>query len=147
MSYEAQFRQCLIDLDVVGICDLWFHVSPHLPQPKNNDEALATIHYARTQARSIPLRLRCYSHAWLCERGLPSGLPDCWKPKASRLYPHNVNAVGVAVLAMSEANKPMARAIEKAMSDAAMECYADGVTDVDRIRGRMNEARRGVEGS
>jgi hypothetical protein len=46
---------------------------------------------------------------------------------------------------MSSASEPLARAIEKAMSDAVLECYADGVTDVDRIRGRMNEARRGVE--
>jgi hypothetical protein len=145
MDHADAFRRCLIELDVVGICDLWFHVSPHLPQPKNNNEALVTIHYARTQAESIPLRLRCYSHAWLCERGLPSALPDHWKPKAARLYPHNVNAVGVAVKAMSAASVSRARAIEKAMSTAVLECYADGVTDVDRIRDRMNEARRDIE--
>lgn len=146
MNHADAFRRCLIELDVVGICDLWFHVAPHLSQPKNNDEALATMHYARTQASSISLRLRCYSHAWLCERGLPSALPDCWKPKASRLYPHEVKAVGVAVKAMSPASEPVARAIESAMSNAVLECYADGVTDVDRIRSRMDEARRGVEG-
>lgn len=145
MNHADAFQRCLIELDVVGICDLWFHVSPHLPQPKNNAEALVTLHYARTQAQSIPLRLRCYSHAWLCERGLPSGLPDCWKPKASRLYPHEVKAVGVSVKAMSEASASRARAIEKAMSAAVLECYADGVTDVDLIRGRMNEARRDIE--
>jgi hypothetical protein len=82
------FRRCLIELDVVGICDLWFHAAPHLPQPKNNEEALISLHYARTQAGSIPVRLRCYSHSWLCERGLPSSLPDWMKPKAVRLYPH-----------------------------------------------------------
>jgi hypothetical protein len=145
MNHADAFRRCLIDLDVVGICDLWFHVCPHLPQPKNNDEALATMHYARTQARSIPLRLRFYSHAWLCERGLPSGLPDQLKPTANRLYPHEVRAVGISVKALSEASVPRARAIEKAMSDAAMECYADGVTDVATIRGRMSEARRDIE--
>ena len=144
MNHADAFRRCLIDLDVVGICDLWFHVNPHLPQPKNNDEALATIHYARTQANSIPLKLRCYSHAWLCERGLPSGLPDHWKSKASRLYPHEVRAVGVAVKAMSAASEPLARAIEKAMSDAAMECYADGVTDPDIVKSRMDAARQRV---
>jgi hypothetical protein len=141
MNHADAFRRCLIDLDVVGICDLWFHVAPHLPQPKNNDEALATIHYARTHARTIPVRLRCYSHAWLCERGLPSGLPDWLKPKAARLYPHSVNAVGIAVKAMSEASVSRARAIEKVMSTAVLECYADGVTDSDVIRARMNEAR------
>jgi hypothetical protein len=101
MNHADEFRRCLIELDVVGICDLWFHVSPHLPQPKNNDEALATIHYARTQTNSIPMRLRC-SHAWLCERGLPSGLPDSGSQRLP--YPHEVKAVGVSVMAMSEAS-------------------------------------------
>ena len=67
------------------------------------------------------------------------------KQKASRLYPHQVKAVGVSVMALSEASVPRARAIEKAMSNAVLECYADGVTDVDRIRDRMNEARRDIE--
>ena len=141
MNHADEFRRCLIDLDVVGICDLWFHVNPHLQQPKNNEEALATLHYARTGANSIPMKLRCYSHAWLCERGLPSSLPDWLKPKASRLYPHEVKAVGVAVKAMSAANESIARAIEKAMSDAVMECYAGGVTDPVVVKARMAAAR------
>lgn len=53
--------------------------------------------------------------------------------------------MGVSVKANSAASEPRARAIEKAMSNAVLECYADGVTDVDLIRSRMNEARRGVE--
>ena|ERR1700746_189542 len=141
MNHADAFRRCLIELDVVGICDLWFQVAPHLPQPKNNDEALAAMHYARTQAGSIPVRPRCYSHAWLCERGLPSGLPDWLKPKASRLYPHEARAVGIAVKAMSAAGVSRARAIEKAMSDAVLECHADGVTDPDVIKARMDAAR------
>lgn len=146
MNYANAFRRCLIELDVVGICELWFHVNPHLPQPKNNDEALVTLHYARTQTESIYDRLRCYSHAWLCERGLPSGLPDRLKSKASRIYPHKVMAVGVAVKAMSAANEQRARAIEQVMSKAALECHMDGVTDPAVIRSRMNEARRRIEG-
>ena len=144
MNHADAFRRCLIELDVVGICDLWFHVSPHLPQPKNNEEVLVTIHYARTTAQTVPLKLRCYSHAWLTERGLPSGLPDWWRPKAARLYPHQVTAVGVSVKALSEANAPLARAIEKAMSDAVQECYADGVTDPDIVKSRMDAVRQRV---
>ena len=144
MNHADAFRRCLIDLDIVGICDLWFRVSPHLPQPRNNDEALATMHYARTQAGSIPVRLRCYSHAWLCERGLPSGLPDWLKPKASRLYPHEVRAIGIAVKSMS-GDHERARAIEKAMSNAVAECCAEGVWDLQTIKARMAEARRAAE--
>jgi hypothetical protein len=145
MNHADAFRRCLIDLDVVGVCDLWFYAAPHLPQPKNNDEALATLHYARTQAGSIPVRLRCYSHAWLCERGLPSGLPDWLKPKAARLYPHSVHAVGIAVKPLSAASEPLARAIEKVMSNAVLECYADGITDPNIIKVRMNAARHTIE--
>jgi len=144
MNHADAFRRCLIELDVVGVCDLWFHVCPHLPQPKNNEEVLVTIHYARTTAQTVPLKLRCYSHAWLTERGLPSGLPDWWRPKAARLYPHQVTAVGVSVKALSEANAPLARAIEKAMSDAVQECYADGVTDPDIVKSRMDAVRQRV---
>jgi hypothetical protein len=145
MNHADAFRRCLIELDVVGICDLWFHVSPHLPQPRNNDEALVTIHYARTQAGSIPARLRCYSHAWLTERGLPSGLPDWMKPKAARLYPHEVRAVGIAVKALSATSVSRAQALEKAMSNAVMECYADRVTDVELMKVKMREARCSIE--
>ena len=141
MDHADAFRRCLIELDVVGICDLWFHVSPHLPQPKNNEEALIMMHYARTETQSIPVRLRCYSHAWLCERGLPSNLPDQLKPKASRLYPHKVKAVGIAVKAISAEGALRARIIERVMSDAVMECYADGVTDPQIIKARMDAAR------
>lgn len=141
MSFEAEFRRCLIELDVIGACNLWFEAAPGLPQPKNNAEAIVTLHYARTQAESIPDKLRCYSHAWLCERNLPSGLPDALKPKADRLYPRIVKAVGIAVKALSAANEAQARAIAKAMSDAVAECYADGVTDPAVVKARMEAAR------
>jgi hypothetical protein len=141
MNHAAAFRRCLIELDVVGICDLWFHVAPGMPQPKNNHEALVTLHLARTRAESIPDKLRCYSHAWLTERSLPTGLPDRLKAKADRLYPRVVKAVGIAVKALSSESEPRARAIEKAMSDAVQECYADGITDPEVIKARMHAVR------
>lgn len=141
MNHAAEFRRCLVDLDVVGVCDLWFAIAPGLPQPKNNEETLISLHHARTQAESMPDKLRCYSHAWLCERSLPSGLPDRLKAKADRLYPRVVKAVGIAVKSLSPAGNERARAIEKAMSDAVKECYADGVTDPKLIKARINAAR------
>lgn len=141
-DHAAEFRRCLIDLDVIGVCDLWFHVAPGMPQPKNNEEALISLHHARTQAGSIPVRLRCWSHSWLVERGLPSGLPDWLKAKADRLYPRRAEAVGISVKAFSAGGVERARAIEKAMSDAVAECYADGERDPGIIKARMAEARR-----
>jgi hypothetical protein len=143
-THSAAFRRCLIELDVIGLCGLWFQVAPGAPQPKNNDEALITLHYARTQAESIPDKLRCYSHAWLSERGMPSGLPGRLKPKAARLYPHKVEAVGVAVKARTAASEPIARAMEKAMSDAVAACYANGERDPEVIAARMAAARRHI---
>jgi hypothetical protein len=142
---HAEFRRCLIDLDVLAIRKLWSHVAPGLPQPQTNDEALITLHHARTQAQSIRDRLRCYSHAWLCERGLPSGLPDRLKAKADRLYPRRVEAVGIAVQSLSAAGAERARAIERAMSTAVAECYADGERDPEIIKARMAAARREAE--
>ncbi len=145
MKHNAEFRRCLLDLDVIGICALWFEVSPHLPQPRNNEEALATLHFARTQAESIPKLKRCYSHSWLLERGLPSGLPDRLKAKADRLYPRKAEAVGIAVKSLSAGGDARARAIERAMSDAVEECYADGERDPGVIKARMAEARRAAD--
>ena len=57
------------------------------------------------------------------------------------MYPKIVTAVGVSVNSFSEAGLPLAKAIERAMSDAVAECYADGMTDPEYVKTRMNEAR------
>ncbi len=138
------FLRCLIDLDVGAIRKLWAQAFPGEHQPKSDSEALVSLHYARTQAQSVPFDRRAYSHRWLIERDLPSGLPDNLKPKAERVSPRIVEAVGVSVKAMSEASIPLAKAIERAMSDAAAEAYADGNRNPEFIKQRMNEARARV---
>lgn len=145
MKHQAEFLRCLTELDVIGVCALWFHVHPELPQPRDNEEALTTIHLARTQTAAVPDGMRCYSHKWLTERNLPSHLPDELKPKADRLYPRRVEAVGIAVKALSSAGEARARAVEKAMSDAVAECYEDGNTSPEVLRERMAAARRKAE--
>jgi hypothetical protein len=143
----AELRRCLVELDVGGICALWRRLAPTLPQPRDNAEALASLHIARTQAVSIPERLRLYSHAWLVERNLPTGLPDELKPKAERLYPRRVEAVGIAVKPLSDTaeSQERARAVEHAMAEAVNECYADGERNAATIKARMMAARRRAE--
>jgi hypothetical protein len=141
MNAGDVFRACLLDLDIEMARRCWADVAPGMPQPKNDFEVLVTLHHARTQAASVPLKLRAYSHCWLLDRGLPSALPDDMKPAAQRMYPREVQAVGVSVKAMSAASIPLAKAMERAMSDAVAECYADGRTSPDLIRARMEEAR------
>src|SRR5215218_10937824 len=92
-------RHILETLDVEGARRLWSFVNPHLPQDGTDADFLASLHHARTQAESMHLSHRAYSHRWLEERGLPSGLPDHLKPSAQRMYPRIVSAVGIVVAA------------------------------------------------
>lgn len=137
------FHRCLIELDVAGVRRLWARFETE-HQPTTANEALIALHHARTRAQSVPFNMRAYSHRWLCERDLPSGLPDELKPKAERVHSRIVEAVGVSVKAMSEANVPLAKAIERAMSDAVAEAYADGKRDPEFVKARMEEARARV---
>lgn len=145
MDPSAVMRKCLEDLDVPRARTFWGHVAPHLPQPDSDLDALATLHRARTEAQSIPLNMRVYSHHWLENRGLPSGLPDHLKPKAERVFPQIVAAVGVAVAARSPETEPLARLIQDAMNDAVREAHADGLLeDTPFVKARMAEARKRV---
>lgn len=135
------FRNLLQAGDVEGLRAFWRNASPHLPQPESREQAEIVMHRARTEAESLPIDKRAYSHRWLCDRGLPSGLPDNLKPRAERIYPRVVEAVGISVNARSEMLKPLAREVERAMADAVEEAYADGRTDPGFIRARMAEVK------
>lgn len=134
-------RRCLLEMDVPGIRAAWAKAAPHLPQPASDEEALIALHHARTQARSIPFRVRAWSHRWLVERGLPSGLPDRLRPRAEQVAPRVADAVGVAVIAGSSLTRPIAGLVRDAMSEAVSECYADGHSEAEILRPRMLEAR------
>jgi hypothetical protein len=114
---------------------------PHLPQPQTDDEAEALMHVARTEMASLPLKLRAWSHRWLTERGLPSHLPDELKPKAERLYPVIAEGVLVAVMVQDEEMRPFAKELERRMSAAVEDAYANGDTAPAIVRQRMREAR------
>lgn len=136
--YADDFRRCLVECDVPGIRQLWKHVAPHLGQPETDSEALVAIHHARTQAVSIPFRLRAYSHRWLTDNGYPSGMPDHLKPQAERIYPHVVEAVGIAALNQTA----MTPILQRAMSDAVMDAHEEGrLNDPIFVKARMMEAR------
>ncbi len=136
-----EFLRCLLHIDVAAVRQIWSAVSPGESQPKDDNEALILLHYARTKTQSVPVNMRAYSHRWLCERGIPSGLPDEMKPSAERIHPKIVQAVGVSVKSLSEAGRPLAEAIERAMSDAVEDAYAHGNRNAEFVKARMNEAR------
>lgn len=138
--YSSEFRRCMEELDVQGVRALWRKISPHLSQPKTDEDALASLHMARTSSETMPLRLRAYSHRWLEDRALPSQLPDALKPKADRLYPKVVTGVGLAINLGARELAPAGEMIRKAMSDTIEDCYADRHEDPAYVKPRMNEA-------
>ncbi len=132
------FRRILEELDISG-----FALISRALGMKFKDDASAevTMHHARTQVEAISFDMRAYSHAWLTERGFPSGLPDELRPRAQRLYPVVAEAVGVSVRGLGNVVTPLSDVVERAMSDAVAECYADGERRSDIVKARMAEAR------
>ena len=131
---HEHFREALEKLDLPLIRKLAAHVMPHLPQAASDEEALVSAHIARTAMRSIGFRLRAYSHAWLVERSLPSQLPDRLRPRAERMFPQLVAAVGIAV----QNTTPVALAIRRAMEEAVLDA---GVADPPLTKRAIMSAR------
>src|SRR5262252_6110655 len=125
-KHSAELRRCLLACDIEGVRRLWQHVAPHLPQPESDAAALMSIHYARTQMVSLPLKARAYSHRWLIDNGFPSGLPDALKPKAERIYPRIIDAVGIATGTRNPAMVPVVIAIRDKTAETVLDCYANG---------------------
>jgi hypothetical protein len=142
MSASLEFRKALAEGDFRRIRQLHSAVLPHLPVPENDAAAEISMHMARTQADWLAVRPRCYSHAWLVERGFPSQLPDDLKPNAERLYPRIVEAVFVSANSNSPFLKPIAKQVQGAMCEAVEDCFANGDREPELVRSRMMEARQ-----
>lgn len=142
MAAHSDFRLCLEAGDVDGLRAIWAGFMPHLPQPETREQAEIVMHRARTEAECLPLRARAYSHRWLEDRCIASGLPDELKPKAERIYPRIVDGVGIAVKSTVPHMKPAALLIRRAMCDAVEDAYAHGRRDPVFVRARMEEARQ-----
>jgi hypothetical protein len=136
------FRNCLENGDVDG-CRAYFAANtPHLPQADTREQAEIVMHRARTESASISLRARAYSHRWLCERDLPSGLPDALKPAADRLYPERKVSVGISVNFRSPWMKGAEQQVRGAMEDAVLDADAHGrIEDAVFVSSRMTEAK------
>lgn len=132
-------RAALAALDVGLMRRMWAAISPHLPQPQSDADALIAMHMARTASESITLADRVYSHRWLTERALPSQLPDRLRPSAEQVVPRVVTSVGIAV----KSQYPVVHdAITGAMQAAVEDCYANGDEAPEIVKPRMMEARR-----
>lgn len=136
------FRDLLEAGDVRSLRRYWAEKAPNMPQPKNAEEAELVMHRARTEAESVAFRHRAYSHAWLCERGLPSGLPDRLKPSAEKLYPVTKTGVLISVNFRSKWMRPAIAEVRGAMEGAVLEAEADGLLEnAAHVSARMKAAR------
>lgn len=141
--HSAEFLRALVDLDIPRLRGIAAREWPHLPQPRTDAEAMAIAHRARTESPAVPFKARAYSHRWLCDNELPSALPDELKPRAERLYPVTVAAVGISVNG-GGMFAPILPLVRTAMSDAVSECYADGHQEPEIVKPRMFEAKARV---
>ena len=136
------FRNLLEAGDVDGCCAFFAASAPHLHQAATRDEAEIVMHRARTEAVSLSLKARAYSHRWLCERDLPSALPDALRPTADRLYPERKVAVGIGVNFRSPWMKPAETAVRGAMENAVLDADAHGrIEDAAFVSARMADAK------
>jgi hypothetical protein len=141
MSAQTEFHAALASCDVRLVRKASAKLFPHLPQPHTYADAEKSMHMSRTQLPTLSDSQRLYSHQWLTERGLPSQLPDELRPKAERVHPVIAEGVMVAVLAQTEEMRPFAQVLERAMSDAVADAYANGDTAPAIVKDRMQAAR------
>jgi hypothetical protein len=135
LLHAAEFRRCLIQLDVAGMMTLWAHVAPHLGS-QSLEDALISMHIARCEMKRIDPKLRIYSEVWLLERGYQK-IEGKWVsgPQPDEVV---VSAVGIAVRSECEAVR---RRIHEAMTDALENARAKGTTDPVKQRVAMLSAR------
>lgn len=128
LEHANEFKRCLVELDVDGIRRLWNHVSPHLPQPKNDDEALHTMHLARTKMKNLHPKLVKYSKAFLAERA------------RSKI----VTGVGIAVKApiWRQAHALELRATMERVVETAYKEGVDLDVEAAEVSKRMQQAHR-----
>ncbi len=138
MLHNAEFRRCLLEMDVDGITRLARHVDPHIPAPTAAD-ALVSLHIARCEAKYFPVKARKYSQAWLAEQGYQkidgdwvAGLP---KPKAV------AESVGISSRSAGGYVLPLNRKIMHRMEDALLNTMAKGVTEPQIQKEAMLKAR------
>lgn len=136
-DFSGAFREALETGDAARCGKLWAAAYPQMPQPKDIGEATVVMHRARTEAKSVTLAKRRYSHEWLIERGLSSALPDELVP------PTIVEAVGISVNARSPASQELATALGDAMREAAANAMDEGLPAA-KVKALMNEARERV---
>lgn len=131
MAASDAFRKALVAGDAALLWKMWGTWFPDFPQPQSQGDAEIHLHAARSAAGSIAIRLRCYSHHWLTERGLPSLLPAELLPQAERYTPKVAAGVGFSWGSRSRIMQTAKPEVMKAVGDRIEELAADGILESD----------------
>lgn len=116
MGARREFQQALRDRDIPALMRLSKVLFPADQQPKDERDALAMMHIARTGASFLSMAARSYSHFWCQDNGVPSMLPAHLLPKAERFRPTVKKAVGIALATGKEWLKPAIPILGMAMA-------------------------------
>jgi hypothetical protein len=146
--HATELRRCLVDCDVDALLGLWKMLYPTQTPPETRQDCLIAIHIARTGSARLPFRFRAYSHQWLKDNLPPdlaakaSQLPDELKPRAERMYPRIVEAVGICVAGHGNKKTDYHHHVMKKLGEAVHEFYNFNlfkVMDPERLKERMTE--------
>lgn len=137
MGVRREFQQALRDRDVPALMRLSKLLFPVEQQPKDEREAVAMMHIARTQSSFLSMAQRAYSHFWCEDNGVPTMLPPHLLPKAEQWRPKIENVVGIALSSGKEWLKPalpiMGMAMARQVADNAELIEADPELLRDKI--------------
>ena len=139
--HDSAFRRCLVEADVPGIMKLWVHVAPHLANQSPRD-ALLALHIARCDAKTIPVRLKEWSRAFLADQGIQKidGVWVAGLPKPTLV----AEAVGISSRTISNRVLPFNRKVMVSMEDALLNTRAKGITEAPMQKEAMLKARARV---
>jgi hypothetical protein len=139
-----EFAQLLAAGDVDAVVAAWAKIFPNDTPPASRGEAEVTMHFARTVSAALIDRQRAWSHRWLLDHGWPSGLPDDMLPRAERLYPRAVEAVGIGSAMRLPTTVPLRAVMEEQVQDSYATSRILRMPADERaalVSGRMLDAR------
>lgn len=141
IEHGAKMRRCLVTADVAGLMKLWAYVAPHLTD-QTPAQALLTLHMARCEAKSISLKLKAWSKAFLADHGIRK-IDGKWCE--GLLKPIIISeAVGIASRSAGGRVLALNRKVMTAMTDALLNAQAKGITEAPWQKELMLKARHKV---
>lgn len=139
VRHGAEFRRCLLEMDVAGIMALHGACAPRLPgQPEMSPaEATVALHMARADVGNFPKKVRKYSTDWLKDHGFEKRNGQWARSDAHKMKIFS-ESVGIA---SGGPDREFSKLVVRVQSDAVLECLAKGVVEPEKHKELMVRAR------